>query len=148
MKTHTHIVPKRIPRRAFTLSPRWSSLLSASRYRMHVALQSATLFTLLALFTLNGCGRTELQCDSHADCASGEACVQSLCIEGASCVEGLCPTTQQCVADICIDRERLPEECDDETACPDGLSCVEGRCLATCEGEGCVTPPPESGHGY
>ena len=106
-------------RRVYTMGVRARGRLSRSISHIVKRLKQSRHLSLLGLglvlvLSIGGCGRTEVNCDSHSDCASNEACIQSLCVTGEACVEGLCPSTQQCVADICVDLELLPNECNED----------------------------------
>ncbi len=62
---------------------------------------AAVVFIVALVFS--GCGRSGLDCQTSADCVSGEACLVGACLSGPACVEGLCPEGYACVEGaICI----------------------------------------------
>ena len=84
---------------------------------------------LFAGLLLAACGRSSLECQSHADCPTGSVCVDNQCLPGPDCAEGLCPTGLICIAGTCIDPGEVSNSCGPNRSCPGEQTCVDGRCV-------------------
>lgn len=76
------------------------------------------------------------QCQSSADCATGEVCSNGVCVRAPppQCSSNAdCATGQQCQAGVCV---LVTPACTVDADCATGQQCVRGACVV-------VTPPPQ-----